>query len=374
MAWRRSVAEAVLASAARLCAPRREASTPPRSIFVLRNNDIGDLIVVTPLFDALRRQFPKAEIVAGVGSWNIDLLNGNPHLSEVLPVNAPWLNRVTGRSQSVREGLDYIWRSPEVQELRRRRFDVGIDVVGSLLGSALLLRMGIPHRLGVHGYAGGHTAAHQVVTFDPATHVGTAALTFARLLGAVEVPPNRPQLFVSRQETDAAERRWLAQSIPSRPRVIVSPGGGYPGRAWPEDRFVELTRRLAHTANVIVIGGPDDVALGERVAGPRVSDLTGRLSVRDSIAVISRAQIIFCNSSMAMHAAGAFDVPAVVLLGPDYESASLHARQWGYGGRTIVLGRDRSRGQIFTVEEALKAAAAAFPASGLEREMRSALC
>jgi ADP-heptose:LPS heptosyltransferase len=35
-------------------------------IFVLRNNDIGDLLVLTPLIEALKRTFRNAEILTGV--------------------------------------------------------------------------------------------------------------------------------------------------------------------------------------------------------------------------------------------------------------------------------------------------------------------
>ncbi len=71
----------------------------PKSIFVLRNNDIGDLLAVTPLFEALRRRFPAARLTAGVGDWNRDVLANNPYVTDVLPVNAPWNNKfVAGQS------------------------------------------------------------------------------------------------------------------------------------------------------------------------------------------------------------------------------------------------------------------------------------
>src|SRR6185295_15561955 len=107
MGWRRSVLEGVVWGAA-ACA--RAATAPPghpRSIFVLRNNDIGDLLVVTPLFDALRRRFPDAEIVAGVGEWNATLLQGNPHLTDVMVVSAPWHNRING-TRDPRVALRYL--------------------------------------------------------------------------------------------------------------------------------------------------------------------------------------------------------------------------------------------------------------------------
>ena len=106
----------------------------PGSIFVLRNNDIGDLLVVTPLFDALRRRFPEARIAAGVGSWNLETLRHNPHLSEVLAVDAPWFNKYAPE-HGAWSRLRFVGRSPAVAEVARRRFEVGIDVLGSAWGS-----------------------------------------------------------------------------------------------------------------------------------------------------------------------------------------------------------------------------------------------
>src|SRR6185369_13123573 len=159
----------------------------PRSILVLRNNDLGDLLVVTPLFEALRRRFPQAEIVAAVGLWNVATLRHNPHLSEVLVVDAPWFNKFVPR-QTWPRILAYIAFSTQARELARRAFDTGIDVLGSPWGSLLLLRARIPFRLGVRGYAGGHTGVQQWVKFDPQEHVGRSALRFAEILGADDLP------------------------------------------------------------------------------------------------------------------------------------------------------------------------------------------
>ena len=354
MGWKRSTLEGLVWSAAR-CAPAAS-SVPghPRSIFVLRNNDIGDLLVVTPLFDALRRRFPDAEIVAGVGRWSAELLGGNPHLSEVMVVNAPWHNRVTGtRNPAV--ALRYIAASREVSAVRSRRFEVGIDVLGSAFGSLLLMRAGIPWRLGVDGYAGGHTGAQQVVRYDPAEPVGRSALRFAELLGAESLPACRPQVFLSRPETDEAERLWLAHAVPGRQRIVIAPGGGHPGRAWPLDRFVELARLVTRDrhASLAVIGAPADAPAGARLAAGGALDLTGRSTLRQSMAVISRADLVICNSSFAMHAAAATGVHAIVLLGQAYESARAHAAQWGHGDLTTILGRDGDRPRIYEPADVL---------------------
>src|SRR5205823_1876158 len=80
-------------------------------------------------------------------------------------------------------------------------------------GSLLLMRAGISWRLGVRGYAGGCTAAQQWVDFDAREHVGRSALRFAELLGASDLPENRPQIFLESPPVENGA-------------IVVAPGGG----------------------------------------------------------------------------------------------------------------------------------------------------
>jgi heptosyltransferase-2 len=332
----------------------------PRSLFVLRNNDIGDLLVVTPLFEALRRRFPAAWIVAGVGGWNAPVLRGNPHLSEVLTIGAPWFNKYCPR-QGVLDRLRYLWRSPEVNALARRRCEIGIDVLGSGWGSLLMLRARIPYRLGVAGYAGGDSAVQAAVRFDPARHVGRSALCFAELLGATWLPANRPQLFLTSEEREGAERFWSAgEGGRRRARLLLGPGGGVAARRWPPESFAALAAGIGGQDGVtlLVLGGPRERDLVARVA----TAARGALShpeppdLRAVFALVAASDLVACNSSMLLHVAAAFGVPALVLLGPAFPSASGHQAQWGYEGLSHSLGKEAgSRAEIYAPGEALQA-------------------
>jgi ADP-heptose:LPS heptosyltransferase len=317
MAWKRDTLE----FATRFCATLapRSAALPsePQSIFVLRNNDLGDVLVVTPLFEALRRRFPRAKIVAGVGDWAAPVLAGNPYVDETLPINAPWHNGQV-RPQGVASALSYIAASREAARLAARRFDIGIDVLGSAFGSLLMMRAGIPYRLGVRGYAGGHSAALRCIEYDAREHVGRSALRFAELLGATDLPENRPQIH-------------LGAAPVSNGGIAFAPGGGYAEKCWPLENFVALAKLLPDF-KITVIGGERDRPAGARLtsASPGVSDFTGRLSLMESFAAIAAARVVVCNSSMAMHAAAAFRKPCLVLLGAGIPSALAHADQWAY--------------------------------------------
>jgi heptosyltransferase-2 len=341
MGWRRSLFEAYVALIR--CHTKTQDRPPvdPESIFVLRNNDIGDVLVITPLFEALHRRFPKARIVAGIGDWNRPVLEGNPYVADVMTVNAPWHNQRIAR-QGWLSALQYIRSSPETRRLAAAHFEVGIDVLGSGYGSLLLMKAGIPYRLGVRGYAGGHCGASATVPYDPNEHVGRMALRFAERLGATELPEVRPQLHLLETEVRQCD-------------TVVAPGGGYLEKRWPPRFYRELLKGLS-PREIVLLGGLSDQHLCAELAEglKHAQNLAGRLSLRESLGLIAGARMVICNSSMAMHAAAAFRKPCLALLGPGILDADQHAVQWAYP-ETMVFGRTPSRSTLSTPGEVLDA-------------------
>jgi ADP-heptose:LPS heptosyltransferase len=337
MGWKGDLVDIPLGLVARLLTPRVRPLPKAPSIFILRNNDIGDLLVTTPLFDALRRRFPESEIVVGTGAWNRETLRGNPHISDVVEVNAPWNNKYVA-DQGWPAVARYLAFSPELSSLRDH-FDVGIDVVGSHVGSALMLRLGIPYRLGVRGYRGGHTAVQQFVQYNEAEHVGRSALRFAELLGATDLPEVRPQIFLSDAEREAAQQLW--PRVSNAPRIALGIGAGFPEKCWPTSHWVALVKLLtARGWDVALVGGKGDIQLGAQLSAlGEMHDFTGKLTLRETFAVTETADAVITNPSMLLHVAAAFHKPTVVVLGEYYTSGEAHDRQWGYPS-CISLGKE----------------------------------
>ena len=69
--------------------------------------------------------------------------------------------------------------------------------------------------------------------------------------------------------------------------------------------------------------------------------------------MVHAADFVISNSSVAMHFAGAFSKPSLVLLGNCYESAKQHFLQWGYSD-SVILGKEVKSG-IKQIPSALEA-------------------
>jgi heptosyltransferase-2 len=334
---------------------RREWREPPRSIFVLRNNDLGDVLVATPLFAALRARFPEARVLAGVGAWAAPLLVENPDVSEVVDVSAPWFNKYT--RNGAMDARRFLRRSPAIDRLRAEECDVGIDPLGSVWGALLLVEVRVARRLGTLGYAGGERAFDAGVEFDPRESVALRCARFAGLLAPGPDPATRPRLYLSDSERAEAGNRWRGLAPAGAQRVLVAPGAGLPAKAWPIERFESLVAQLSRRLGVglAVVGGPKEVELCRRVAGTRAATFVGELDVRQTCALVATADCVLCNSSFVLHAAAASGTPALALLGPAFASAEDHQRQWGCEGLTRTLGPERKDGRgIASVAEVLR--------------------
>jgi len=321
------------------------------SIFVLRNNDLGDLLVVTPLFEALKRLFPKSKIIAGIGDWNRPILENNPFVDEIHATNAPWHNKRACRYAQNSflgrlEVLRYLLFSDEVRRLRRRRPDIGIDVLGSLHGSLLFQRAGIRYRVATRGYHGRGYLMTRCVDFDPTCYVGRAALKFAEVLGlpTKQLPALRPQIYLTEAERLEARTRWAVNSMEGKKRLVIGMGGGYREKCWPLNCFRSVLESVSRSGkwSTILVGGPEDTKVADELATglSGVESLAGTLSLRQTFAVTAESNGILTNSSMLMHVASAFEKACAVVLGPSLESAEAHAQLWSTREFTVIFGPD----------------------------------
>ena len=317
------------------------------------------MLVATPLLKGLKTAFPESQVSIGVGDWAMPLLKNNPYVNKVISCNAPWHNKQNCRfpansPKTFLEGLRYVLFSKESRYLISNKFTHGIDILGSRQGSWLMRRAKIPNRFGVKGYAGGENWCTKYIDFNEQRKVAEAGLEFLKLMNAeVEIDP-RPTIYLTESETTEAESSW-GERPSSTKRIILAPGGGFPEKCWGDKNFTQLTNFLIQNENyqVCIIGSNEDKNRILANHATQVTNLCGKLSLRQSAAMVSLADFVICNTSLCMHLAGAFKIPALTLLGEWYDSAALHEKQWGYPESTIK-GKElkASKNRVYSPDQA----------------------
>jgi len=279
----------------------------PRRIALIKPSALGDIVHALPVLTALRRRFPTARITWVVNTAYEPLLRGHPDLTDTLPFDRGAFKR--GLVESLRYAASF------AAELRRRRFDLVVDLQGLLRSGLMCLASGAPVRVGFANAREGSRYAytHKVRVPDAdRIHAVDRYWRVAEFLGAGD----RPKQFhvpLDRAEVEAV-RADLA-GLP-RPWVAVAAGAKWVTKRWRPAYFAELLRRgqAAFGGTALFVGTADDTALSQEVArhldGPS-RDLAGRTSLPRLTALLAECDLMLANDTGPLHLAAALGTPCV---------------------------------------------------------------
>lgn len=296
-------------------------------ILLVRLRLLGDVVFTTPLLRALRRQFPDASLTYVVEPLAAGVVLGNPHLHDVIVApHAKGLSRL-------RADVALGW------QLRRRRFDVAIDMHGGPRSAWLARASGAPVRVGyaIKGRRWMYTTVvdrapdlgprHSVENqWDLLLPLGLDACNPVR--DAVEMPDD------AAAEARVGSRLHQAGVSPSHPVVLIHVSAGNAFRRWPASAFADLVVGLVERdeqRRVVVTAGPSEPATERLICeaararlGPRrgaVLDL-GDLDLAELRALTQRASVYIGGDSGPLHVAATTHTPIVALLGPTLSERS----------------------------------------------------
>jgi len=271
-------------------------------ILVSRLRYMGDVILTTPLIRALRKAYPEAHISYLTEREYAPLVENNPHLDEIIPFD---------RGKSF---VTFMW------ELRKRRFDLAIDLLG-LLPSALLTyatraryRVGGDFRIRRYFY--------NVIVKDNGSW-RTAIDYHLMSLKPLGIEPDgmKTEIFLTERE-----RIWAREYLASKgfdlacPIVGLHPGGTWPAKRWPWEKFAELAHQLSEElkTQVFLSQGPGEQELIQRILmHTRGRVIAGEvLPLRRLAAVLRELKLYISNDCGPMHLAVAVGTKTLGIFGP----------------------------------------------------------
>ncbi len=277
-------------------------SAEVRRIVVRAPNWLGDAVLATPALASLHEGFPQASITVAAPPSVADLVRGHPAADAVLPLG-PGLR---GRVRALRNG----------------GFDLAVILPNSFSSALPFALARIPVRYGARTNGRGWLLTRSV----PSPSRGHQARRYLELIRPLcpSVTDPLPRLVVAEEERQAA-RKILEQggAAPCQVLVAIHPGASYgTAKRWTPERYaraaVEVASRMG--AAVVILGAAGEAREGDAVLKalegyPSVA-LTGRLSIRQLMAVLSCCRLLLTNDSGPMHIAGALGVPVAAVFGP----------------------------------------------------------
>jgi len=267
-------------------------------ILLVRLSALGDVVTGLHVLSALKARLPEAEVGWLVEDRFASLLAGHPQLARV---HAYPRRRAAGP-------LGWPKALAFLAGVRRRRYDLALDLQGNLK-SGLLARLSGARRVAGLGGAFAREGNALFVRRRVPPPPGNRVEAYLALLDAVVGPGARPPALLP---ATPGERGLLAL------HPGTSPYGAH--KRWPAERFAELGRRLVRrlAAPAVVTAGPGEEAeargVAEAIGAParweRPRDL------RALADLLAGARLLVAADTGPAHVAAALGVPTLTLFGP----------------------------------------------------------
>jgi lipopolysaccharide heptosyltransferase II len=293
-------------------------------ILLIRLRLIGDVVFTTPIPRALKRRFPGSRVSYLVERPAAPVVAGNPYIDEVVVVDRP-------------HGIARIVADLELAaQLRRKRYDVVIDLHGGPRSAWLTWTTGAPQRIG-YALIGRGWMYTRTVDRPRELRARHSVQNQWDLLEALDAwpgtAPDPARDAVEMAADPAVEARIAARLraagiVATDELIVVHVSAGNPFRRWPEESFTALVTGLASQSErrrIVLSSGPSDRDAAARIgaqaraalggAAHRVPDF-GEFDIAELRALVARSRLFVGGDTGPLHVAATTTTPIVGLYGP----------------------------------------------------------
>lgn len=274
----------------------------PDRVCLIKPSSLGDVVHALPVLAALRSRWPGAHLAWVVNRGLRGLLDGHPDLDEVIPFDRSAL-KLTPRG--------VVSTARFLADLRRKRFDLAVDLQGLLRSGVMAAATGARVRVGMADSREGsrHFYTHQIESPGAEAHAVDRLMAVAQAFGADPTPRFRVAF-------GPADQAWADEALRGvpRPLLALNIGARWLTKRWPPEQFAAVARKAVRErgAGIVIVGAPEDRPLVDALKaalGPvEAVDLCGRTSLPRLAAVASKVDVFLSNDTGPLHLAAATGV------------------------------------------------------------------
>ncbi len=322
-----------------------------KKIIVIRQHDqLGDFLLSTPVFHALRNQFPDAHIAVMARKYTASLMQHNEYVDTVITFyehGKDWnLGRITKFIKLLRRGYDL------AIVLNTVSHSLTSDLAARLSGAKYVLG---PEHLTFQGTTRNFFYHFNAPYIKQERNQSLRNLDILSYIGIQAVEPYEHITLLTEEKNDARElllqKGWDGKQM----LISVHPGAGKLMNRWPVENFAKAAQELAdyYDAQLLITWGPNEKELGESLC----SQLKGNIitavdpDIRRFASILSCSDMILCNDTGVLHVAAAINLPLVVVFGPT------NPAEWKpFGKKFVALQGERGRCDEIGPEKVIEAA------------------
>jgi heptosyltransferase-3 len=308
---------------------------PEKRILVIKFQNIGDVLLTTPLISTLKKEILNASVCAAVKYGTDTLLEKNPDLDgiHVLPKQKKGENLAAFLVRYI------IW----IYRLRKNHFDIAINTTKGDHGILIAWLSGASKVIGLVNERNVGKGIYRLIGL-PITPPSKPTHTVLRNLHLAEGLAQHQNLlvtvFLDAEVITKTQEILLEHGVDlSHPFVHIHPTSRWMFKCWPDKFMAETIDWLASQGLQVVLTASPENKETDRIknilqlCATTPANLAGKLTLKQTATISSMATLFFGVDSAPMHMAAAVNTPVVALFGP---SSATH---WGPWPNTLTLPR-----------------------------------
>ncbi len=287
-----------------------------RTVLVIRQHDqLGDFLLATPVFRAIRNRFPEAHVGVLVRDYFADAVAGNPLVDEILVLQKGIRRWDPRRIMNLWQKLHKRWDLTIV--LNTVSHSLSSDLLAELSSRRLIL--GSAHR--IFPGATRNFFYNLLAPYSPTTqHQSERNLDIVRYINAHTDDLSEFMFIGDTERHQALETLHQLGMRDGMVSIALHVGAGKAANRWPVAHFARLAQLLHDRlgAQIILFWGPDETTLADQFCRliTFVPVKVHPEGLRHMAACFTQCSLLVCNDTGVMHVCASVGVPLVAAFGP----------------------------------------------------------
>jgi ADP-heptose:LPS heptosyltransferase len=289
-----------------------------KTIAIIHNGKLGDMVCTTPLFIAINKKFPNSKIILCGNKVNKELMENETYINQYIVIDK---------------------KNPKdlINNLKKHNIDIGILITPDFLGAYSLFMSNAKYITVPKIYSGFspyetisykiirkllNTVPHSMGEYAPRQYMNF--LTDLIVINENEINTKKVLSQPKPISKDKTDQLFIENNIKKDNfNIVISSSVANKIKKWPNEKWAMLIDKIydKYKSNIILIGIKNDIQDINHVKSllkpsTKVYDFCGLLSLDELKALILISDLFISVDTGPIYIAEAFGIPTIDIIGP----------------------------------------------------------
>ena len=264
---------------------------------------LGDTLMTTPLVRQIRKNFANVKIDYLIGKKSSQILEGNKNIDNIIKFD-----------ENIFFKKKFFSYFKLISKIRKKKYDIIFVLDKHKIFNLTSKLSGIKQRIGFDRLGKEGIFLTNKVYYGSLKHEIDYYLSLGSKIMKVNYTDKKLDFFLEGNELKNIK-------LPRNFIVLINAGGNNIGektniRSLPDKLFSDIVDKITKKQKVIFLGSKSERKYYEKFSSDKIVNLAGKLSLKQSAAVLKKAKKVITTDSGLMHVASATNNNLVCIFGP----------------------------------------------------------